>query len=144
MDYLVCEEENAEILQFFTWFCEYVVRWGALTPQEKLQSPPWKPTESAKPVDEDKRSGSRISIHTHRRARSNRLNQILEILEEKDVQANMQQISDQSHKKGPDPINFSTPRKGPKGNTTRPQKDRSFGSEYKESFQADGDSQRCE
>lgn len=143
MDYLVCEEENAEILQFFTWFCSYVVRWSALSPQEKLQSPPWKPADPTRPADKEGRSGSPISLQTHRRTRSNRLNQILEILDEKNVQDNIQQILDQSHRKGPDPWNFSTPRRILDTNAFQPRVTLSLSQKEQMSLE-DDDAQRCE
>lgn len=82
MDYLVCEESNAELLQFFTWFCHYVERWSELPPKEKTPSPPWKPPN---PVE---RSRTNLSIHTHRRAGSDRLDQILEILDRRSASDN--------------------------------------------------------
>lgn len=106
MDYLVCEENNAEVLQFFTWFCSYVVRWSELSPQEKLQSPPWKLK------DRDSRSKSVLAVHIHRQAGSERLNRILEILDEKNAMDNINRLSDQTHKKvNSDPMNFSQPRR---------------------------------
>lgn len=111
-DYLVCEEENAETLQFFLWFCDYVVRWSELSPPEKQQSPPWRPEDPWGAVDKDGRSGSPITLQTHRRERSKRLNQILEILDGKNVEDNVEQISDRrSYRFTSNPWNFSKPRR---------------------------------
>lgn len=112
MDYLVYEEENAETLQFFLWFCGYVVRWSELSTSEKQQSPPWSPEDPWGAADKDDRSGRPITLQTHRRERSKRLNQILEILDGKNVEDNVEQISDRrSYKFTSNPWNFSKPRR---------------------------------
>lgn len=106
MDYLVCEESNAELLQFFAWFCRYVERWSEMTAEEKDLSPPWKPTD---PFEQYR---TNLSFQNHRRAGSDRLDQILEILDRRNANGKS------SRAKKPDPINtsmatrnFSTPRR---------------------------------
>lgn len=79
MDYLVCEESNAELLQSFTWFCHYVERWSELSLQEKKPSLPWR---HAEPIQ---RRRTNFSVHTHTRAESDRLDQIPEILDRRNA-----------------------------------------------------------
>jgi hypothetical protein len=43
MDYLVYVEYNAENLQFFLWYRDYVRRFDALPEKEKIPSPEWIP-----------------------------------------------------------------------------------------------------
>lgn len=108
MDYLVCGEENAEVLQFFTWFCGYVSRFSDLSPQEMLLSPPWKPTSRSG------RNGSKSvpAVHTHRRGGSDRLEQILDIMDRRNARDALNKVSDQGHKKvNSNHLNFSTPRR---------------------------------
>ncbi|KAI3394811.1 hypothetical protein diail_2213 [Diaporthe ilicicola] len=73
MDFLVYENRNAELLQFFIWYCDYIERWSELSPQQKSLSPPREP---------DRQRGQRgPTAQTHRRDGSDRLNQILNIME---------------------------------------------------------------
>lgn len=73
MDFLVYEDLNAELLQFFIWYCDYIERWSELSPQQKSLSPPWEP---------DRQRGQKgPAAQTHRRDGSDRLNQILNIME---------------------------------------------------------------
>lgn len=110
MDYLVCEEENAEILQFFTWFCGYISRFSELTAQEVLLSPPWKP--ASRDARSESRNGSTLAVQSHRRGGSDRLEQILEIMDKRNARDALYRVSDQGHKKvNSDPLNFSTPRR---------------------------------
>ncbi|KAI0025094.1 hypothetical protein F4780DRAFT_792686 [Xylariomycetidae sp. FL0641] len=41
MDYLVHVEHNAEGLQFFLWYCDYVRRWARLPPARRARCPVW-------------------------------------------------------------------------------------------------------
>jgi hypothetical protein len=41
MDYLVYVEHNAENLQFYLWYQDYVHRWNALSENERNLSPRW-------------------------------------------------------------------------------------------------------
>lgn len=50
MDYLVYVEHNAENLQFYLWFHDYVLRWEALSDAEKALSPEWFPVADT-PID---------------------------------------------------------------------------------------------
>lgn len=105
MDYLVCEEESAEILQFFTWFCDYVSRWTELSPQEMLLSPPWKP------APQDAQVGSALMVQSHRRKGSDRLEQILRIMDKSNATEALNKLDDQGHKRvSSDHTNFSAPR----------------------------------
>ena len=74
MDYLYYVEHNAENLQFFLWYCEYVERWSQLLPSQKALSPGWDPDQATEPR-------SRFVTYSHRRARSDRLNKILSIID---------------------------------------------------------------
>lgn len=73
MDFLVFENLNAELLQFFIWYCDYIERWSELSPQQKSLSPPWEPARQ--------RGQKGPTAQTHRRDGSDRLNQILNIME---------------------------------------------------------------
>lgn len=73
MDFLVYEDLNPELLQFFIWYCDYIERWSELSPQQKSLSPPWEPARQ--------RGQKGPTAHTHRRDGSDRLNQILNIME---------------------------------------------------------------
>ncbi|EFQ29943.1 hypothetical protein CGRA01v4_01193 [Colletotrichum graminicola] len=44
MDFLVYVEQDAEPLQFFLWFCEYIHSWTTeLTPEQRALAPRWDP-----------------------------------------------------------------------------------------------------
>lgn len=49
IDYLVYIEHNAENLQFFLWYRDYVRRFEALPENEKVLSPEWMPESSEVP-----------------------------------------------------------------------------------------------
>jgi hypothetical protein len=53
MDYLVYVEHNAENLQFYLWFKDYVARFEALSPSEKALSPEWIPVADAPNLTKD-------------------------------------------------------------------------------------------
>lgn len=53
MDYLVYVEHNAENLQFFLWYKDYVRRFELLTKDEKALSPEWVPTVDAPKLVKD-------------------------------------------------------------------------------------------
>ncbi|KAL1838569.1 hypothetical protein VTJ49DRAFT_2529 [Mycothermus thermophilus] len=74
MDYLLYVERNAESLQFFLWYWDYVQRWSTLLPRQKALSPPWNPDQSVDPP-------SRFVKYSHRRERSQKMNKILAIME---------------------------------------------------------------
>lgn len=73
MDFLVYEDLNTELLQLFIWYCDYIERWSELSPQQKSLSPPWEPARQ--------RGQKGPAAQTHRRDGSDRLNQILNIME---------------------------------------------------------------
>ncbi|KAK5661040.1 hypothetical protein OQA88_12419 [Cercophora sp. LCS_1] len=74
MDYLVYVEHNAECLQFFLWYYDYIQRWSNLLPRQKALSPVWDPEKSHEPA-------SRFITYSHRRARSQKMNKIITIME---------------------------------------------------------------
>ncbi|KAK4144053.1 uncharacterized protein C8A04DRAFT_11797 [Dichotomopilus funicola] len=73
-DYLFHVEHNAEPLQFFLWYWDYIQRWGNLLPRQRALSPPWDPEQAAEP-------SSRFIRYSHKRERSLRMNKVLAILE---------------------------------------------------------------
>jgi hypothetical protein len=82
MDYLVYVEYNAECLQFFLWYCDYVNRWSQLPCEARDLSPMWRSNNNS--IDE---ADASAGLH-HRHSRTNsftektdRLNHILTILE---------------------------------------------------------------
>lgn len=74
MDYLYYVEHNAESLQFFLWYCDYVERWSGLLPRQKALSQPWDPDKAKEPR-------SRFITYSHKRARSDKIGKIMTILE---------------------------------------------------------------
>ena len=65
MDYLVYVEHNAENLQFYLWYKDYVKRFEALSDSEKALSPEWIPTGDAPNLVKDsdkKNSAKRFTI----------------------------------------------------------------------------------
>jgi hypothetical protein len=61
MDYLVYVEHNAENLQFYLWYKDYVRRFDALSEGEKGLSPEWIPTGDAPNLvkDSDKKNNTK-------------------------------------------------------------------------------------
>jgi hypothetical protein len=79
MDYLVYVEHEAEPLQFFLWYCDYVERWSKLSAQQKALSPVW--DGSLAGSGSGSGSGSREHVrYSHRRATSERMAKILRIM----------------------------------------------------------------
>ncbi|KAK1761471.1 hypothetical protein QBC47DRAFT_30020 [Echria macrotheca] len=74
MDYLVYVEHNAESLQFFLWYYDYIQRWSGLLPRQKALSPIWDPEKAHEPR-------SRFITYSHKRARSQKMNKIISIME---------------------------------------------------------------
>jgi hypothetical protein len=67
MDYLIYVERNAENLQFYLWYIDYVRRWNELPAKDRALSPKWQPepVEIQNLVKEkDRRSLPRSSIHS--------------------------------------------------------------------------------
>ena len=67
MDYLIYVERNAENLQFYLWYIDYVRRWNELPAKDQALSPKWQPepVETLNLVKEkDRRSLPRSSIHS--------------------------------------------------------------------------------
>ncbi|KAK8006335.1 hypothetical protein PG991_012632 [Apiospora marii] len=75
MDYLMYIEYDAECLQFFLWYCDYVERWSLLPQEQKDASPIWDSSKIVtRPSTVRARSNSSSEI-------AGRMNHILEILE---------------------------------------------------------------
>ncbi|KAK3315125.1 hypothetical protein B0H66DRAFT_642403 [Apodospora peruviana] len=74
MDYLFYVEHNAESLQFFLWYCDYIQRWSGLLPRQKALSQPWDPEKATEPR-------SRFITYSHKRARSDKMGKIINIME---------------------------------------------------------------
>jgi hypothetical protein len=74
MDYLFYVEHNAEALQFFLWYCDYIQRWSDLLPRQKALSPVWDPEKASEPA-------SRFIRYSHKRATSDKMNKIISIME---------------------------------------------------------------
>jgi hypothetical protein len=49
-------EQNAEYLQFFLWYCDYIERWTTLPPEEKALAPKWDPESKRLKRDKSTRS----------------------------------------------------------------------------------------
>jgi hypothetical protein len=71
MDYLVYVEQDAEPLQFFLWYCDYVDRWAKLSWEQKALSPIW---------DGSSKTNQQHIRYSHRRANSERMSKILKIM----------------------------------------------------------------
>ncbi|KAL2112590.1 hypothetical protein VUR80DRAFT_7015 [Thermomyces stellatus] len=57
MDYLLYVEREAESLQFFLWYYDYVKRWSELPSAKKATAPKWDP-DNKRPVTSHSRKGS--------------------------------------------------------------------------------------
>ncbi|KAJ0162393.1 hypothetical protein CTA2_4643 [Colletotrichum tanaceti] len=72
MDYLVYVEQDAELLQFFLWYCGYVHEWTtALTPEQRALAPRWDPDR-----------GRKLSPRERRARNTSKVSNILEMLDE--------------------------------------------------------------
>ncbi|KAK3946336.1 hypothetical protein QBC46DRAFT_415328 [Diplogelasinospora grovesii] len=90
MDYLLYVEHNAECLQFFLWYCDYIQRWSKLLPRQKALSPVWDPDKA--------RRSARFITYSHKRARSDKMSKILSIMEMN--QPPTQQMTDEPQEEG--------------------------------------------
>jgi hypothetical protein len=88
MDYVFYVERNAEALQFFLWYWDYIQRWSNLLPRQKALSPPWDPEKAAEPP-------SRFIKYSHKRERSLKMNKILAIMEMESQRASLDDSSPQ-------------------------------------------------
>ncbi len=102
MDYLYYIEHSAESLQFFLWYYDYIQRWSQLLPRQKALSPIWDPETTKEPR-------SRFVTYSHKRARSEKMNKILSIM---DMESKTDSQVDDSERKSTQsaPSNFSRPR----------------------------------
>ena len=102
MDYLFYVERNAEPLQFFLWYWDYVQRWSTLLPRQKALSPPWDPEKAAEPA-------SRFIRYSHKRARSQKMSKVIAIMEmEMDSERTTADPTEQSDKGTPSPSSSPT------------------------------------
>ena len=67
MDYLIYVERNAENLQFYLWYVDYVRRWDQVPAKDRVLSPEWQP-EAAETLnllmEKDRRSLVRSSVRS--------------------------------------------------------------------------------
>src|SRR5579859_4238745 len=67
MDYLIYVERNAENLQFYLWYLDYVRRWDQVPAKDRVLSPEWQP-EAAETLnllmEKDRRSLARSSVRS--------------------------------------------------------------------------------
>ena len=109
MDYLFYVEHNAESLQFFLWYCDYVERWSGLLPRQKALSQPWDPDKATEPR-------SRFITYSHKRARSDKMGKIMNIME-MDSEKRKRESSEVEASRGgtsaASSTNFSRPRTPP-------------------------------
>ncbi|KAK8087075.1 hypothetical protein PG994_002049 [Apiospora phragmitis] len=75
MDYLMYIEYDAECLQFFLWYCDYVERWSLLPQEQKDSSPVWDPNNIIT------RPGSARPRANSANENAGRITHILDILE---------------------------------------------------------------
>ncbi|KAK3293257.1 uncharacterized protein B0H64DRAFT_476820 [Chaetomium fimeti] len=90
MDYLFYVEHNAEPLQFFLWYWDYIQRWSNLLPRQKALSPSWDPEQAAEPQ-------SRFIKYSHKRERSQKMNKILAIMEMDSERESLDYSSPEDH-----------------------------------------------
>ncbi|KAH6847902.1 hypothetical protein B0I37DRAFT_354580 [Chaetomium sp. MPI-CAGE-AT-0009] len=90
MDYLFYVEHNAEPLQFFLWYWDYIQRWSSLLPRQQALSPPWDPEQAVEPP-------SRFVKYSHKRERSQKMNKIIAIMEMESQRASLDNSSPQDH-----------------------------------------------
>ncbi|TLD34063.1 hypothetical protein PspLS_00865 [Pyricularia sp. CBS 133598] len=76
MDYLIYIEHNAENLQFFLWYSDYVQRWSRLPRRQKSASPPW-----TTDCEEEAERLRTCPLAAHKRANSEKMANILAILD---------------------------------------------------------------
>jgi len=79
MDYLVYVEHQAEDLQFYLWYSNYIPRWKALSSRQKGLSPAWEPGKAIKGPK------FRLVPHLNCQKRGEKMSKILSILKETDV-----------------------------------------------------------
>ncbi|KAK4166096.1 hypothetical protein QBC43DRAFT_350400 [Cladorrhinum sp. PSN259] len=85
MEYLYHIEHNAECLQFFLWYTDYVQRWSQLLPRQKALSPAWDPEKVSSLShnnnnNNNNNKGAQFITYSHKRARSLKMNKIISIL----------------------------------------------------------------
>jgi hypothetical protein len=103
MDYLFYVEHNAESLQFFLWYCDYVQRWSSLLPRQKAPSPVWDPEKASEPA-------SKFIRYSHKRERSDKMKKIISIME---MDQQMHALDDRTESEARDSTsssNYSRPR----------------------------------
>ncbi|KAK8025569.1 hypothetical protein PG990_003392 [Apiospora arundinis] len=101
MDYLMYVEYDAECLQFFLWYCDYVERWRCLPQEQKDSSPMWDPSKIIAKPDSVR---SRASSFNENADRMTRILGILDTSPRHDGNRGRSQSSAAS------PTNFSRPK----------------------------------
>jgi len=107
MDYLVYEERNAESLQFFLWYYDYLQRWSGLLLRQKALSPVWDPEKAAEPR-------SRFITYSHKRARSQKMNKIITIMEMESARVPEDPFTDPEGRRSTSSLASSTHSSGPR------------------------------
>ncbi|KAK0651214.1 hypothetical protein B0T16DRAFT_453715 [Cercophora newfieldiana] len=107
MDYLVYEEHNAESLQFFLWYYDYLQRWSQLLHRQKALSPMWDPEKATEPR-------SRFITYSHKRARSQKMNKIITIMEMESETLPEDPFADPEGRRSTSSMASSTHTSGPK------------------------------
>lgn len=80
MDYLVYVQHQAEDLQFYLWYINYIPRWKALSSRQKALSPAWEPGKAIKGPK------FRLIPHLNNQKRNEKMTKILTLLKETDVE----------------------------------------------------------
>jgi hypothetical protein len=103
MDYLFYVEHNAESLQFFLWYCDYVQRWSNLLPRQKALSPIWDPENASEPA-------SKFIRYSHKRERSDKMKKIISIMEMDQQRHALDETTEGQSRESRSSSNFSRPR----------------------------------
>ncbi|KAK4450542.1 hypothetical protein QBC34DRAFT_402836 [Podospora aff. communis PSN243] len=80
MDYLVYVQHQAEDLQFYLWYINYIPRWKALSARQKALSPAWEPGKAIKGPK------FRLIPRLDNQKRSEKMAKVLTLLKETDVE----------------------------------------------------------
>jgi len=116
MDYLVYVEHQAEDLQFYLWYINYIPRWKALSSRQKTLSPAWEPGKAIKGPK------FRLIPHLGDKSRSEKLNKILAHLKETDVDEKPEDAAETAWRCPPIKTSFSPDDDFARPGTPPPQK----------------------
>ena len=97
-------EHDAESLQFFLWYCDYIERWSNLLPRQKALSQVWDPEKATE-------HQSPYITYSHNRVRSDQINKIIAIMDLEHRKA-VEEAEERSlhSRNGSSSTNFSRPR----------------------------------